>query len=400
MKLLFVHERFGAMAGAESNIFATASELKRRGHQVGILHGRSTGKGEAAWEDTFERRFPLRPNRNATRVAEVVEAFQPDVAYIHKTADLELLEALLGVPTPVVRMVHDHDLYCMRSYKYNYFTRRVCDRAASPFCVFPCGAFVARDHEGPLPLRWVSYSSKVREIELNRKFERVIVATHFMKEELVRNGFDSKIIEIHPPVPRAGDPATRSTFSDRNLILYAGQIVRGKGVDVLLESLALVTEPFECFIFGDGNHRPYCEQLSRKLGLGARVHFKGYVPQEELKFYYHEASLAVVSSVWPEPFGAVGLEGMSHGLPVVAFDAGGIKEWLINGYNGYRVPWMDRPAFAARVEDLLRDKALARRMGEQGRSMVDECYEFSEYIDGLEGLFARVADHSHPLAPA
>jgi glycosyltransferase involved in cell wall biosynthesis len=400
MKLLFVHECFGALAGAESNILATATELKRRGHSVAILHGRSTGKGEAGWEDTFQHRYPLNANHQAAQVAEALEAFQPQLAYIHKTADLGLLEALLATRMPLVRMVHDHDLYCMRSYRYNYFTRRVCDRPASPFCVFPCGAFVARDHEGPLPLRWVSYSSKVREIELNRQFDCMVVATHFMKQELLRNGFDSRTIEIHAPVPRPSDPSSKSTFSDRNLILYAGQILRGKGVDVLLESLALVTEPFECFVFGDGNHRAYCEQLSRRLGLSARVHFKGYVPQDELKFYYREATLAVVSSVWPEPFGAVGLEGMSHGLPVVAFDAGGIKEWLINGYNGYRVPWMDRTAFAARVEDLLRDKTLARQMGEQGRSMVNECYGFPEYIDGLEGLFARVADPSRQLVPA
>ena len=400
IKLLFVHERFGALAGAESNILATASELKQRGHTVGILHGRPTGKGEANWEGTFEHRFPLDANGNAARVNEALERFQPDVVYVHKTADLELLEALLGAAPPLVRMVHDHDLYCMRSYKYNYFTRRVCDRGVSPFCVFPCGAFVAREHEGRLPLRWVSYSSKVRELELNRQFDCMIVATHFMKDELLRNGFDSNSIEIHPPVPRAGDPSSSSSFSDRNLIVYAGQIVRGKGVDVLLESLARLTSPFECFVFGDGNHRAYCEQLSRKLGLDKRVHFKGYVPQEELKLYYREASLAVVSSVWPEPFGAVGLEGMSHGLPVVAFDAGGIKEWLINGYNGYRVPWMDRAAFAARVEDLLRDKALARQMGERGRTMVNECYEFSEYIDGLESLFARLTCKSLQPVPA
>ena len=274
MKLLFVHERFGALAGAESNILATATELKQRGHSVAILHGRATGKGEANWENIFEHRFPLGAN-HAARVGEVWEAFQPDLVYVHKTADLELLEALLATATPLVRMVHDHDLYCMRSYKYNYFTRRVCDRAVSPFCVVPCGAFVARDQEGRLPLRWVSYSSKVREIELNRQFECMIVATHFMKQELLRNGFHSRAIEIHPPVPRTSDPSARSTFGDRNLILYAGQIVRGKGVDVLLESLALVTEPFECFVFGDGNHRAYCEQLSRKLGLSERVHFKG-----------------------------------------------------------------------------------------------------------------------------
>jgi glycosyltransferase involved in cell wall biosynthesis len=399
-KLLFAHERFGALAGAESNILATATELKQRGHTVGILHGPSTGKGDTAWRSVFEQRFPLSQGNNGARVSAALEEFRPDAVYVHKLADLEVLEALLGSMTPLVRMVHDHDLYCMRSYKYNYFTRRVCERAVSPFCMVPCGGFLARDPESRFPVKWISYSSKVQELELNREFDCMVVATQFMKQELVRNGFDPERIEIHPPVPRPGDPSHISTFTDRNLIIYAGQIVRGKGVDVLLESLANVNVPFECFIFGDGNHRSFCEKLSCKLGLAGRVHFKGYVSQEELKLHYHEASLAVVSSVWPEPFGAVGLEGMSHGLPVVAFEAGGIKEWLINGYNGYRVPWMDRAAFAARIEELLTNKALARQMGQQGRRMVEECYEFHDYIDGLEGLFARITDKTPQLVTA
>jgi len=240
----------------------------------------------------------------------------------------------------------------------------------------------------------VSYTAKVRELELNRKLHRMIVATRFMREELVRNGFDPGRIEIHPPVPRAGDPSVRSSFGDRNVILYAGQVIRGKGVDVLIESLAQVRAPFECYIFGDGNHRACCERLTRKLGLAGRIHFKGYVSPEEIGIYYSECSVVAVSSVWPEPFGAVGLEGMRYGLPVVAFDAGGIKEWLIDGYNGFLVPWMDRAAFGSRVEQLLRDKALARQMGEQGRGMIAEYYGFTHYIDALEKLFARVANQA------
>ena len=59
MRMLFVHERFGALAGAEANVLATARELKRRGHVVGILHGAGTRRGESAWEETFTHRFPL-----------------------------------------------------------------------------------------------------------------------------------------------------------------------------------------------------------------------------------------------------------------------------------------------------------------------------------------------------
>jgi glycosyltransferase involved in cell wall biosynthesis len=396
MKLLFVHERFGSFAGAEVNVLLTATELKQRGHDVAILHGECTGKNEPAWHKTFSNCFALNSIEDDEIIQSALNHFEPDAIYVHKMADLGVIEALVRSGRPLVRMVHDHDLYCMRSYKYNPFTRKICTRAASPFCVFPCGATLARNREGGLPFKWVSYRAKQREIALNRRFHRLIVATEYMRDELVRNRFDPQKIELHAPVPRTLADAPRSSFSDRNLILYAGQIIRGKGVDVLLQSLARVQTPFECVIFGEGSAKPHCEGLSRDLGLNDRVFFKGYVAQEELQNHYRDASLAVMSSVWPEPFGATGLEAMRHGLPVVAFDAGGIREWLLDGQNGFLAPWMDRGAFAGRVEQLLRDKALARRLGENGRQLVRSKYDFAEYISGLEKMFANVIAETGP----
>ncbi|EEF62627.1 glycosyltransferase family 4 protein [Pedosphaera parvula] len=394
MKLLFVHERFGAMAGAEVNAFLTASELKSRGHTVGIIHGAGTGKNEAGWRETFSACFPLQNGDSARIVGGALKEFQPDAVYVHKMADLGVIEALVKSRYPLVRMVHDHDIYCMRSYKYNPLNRNICTRPTSPFCIFPCGAAVSRNRDGGLPVKWVSYLDKRKEIRLNRRFHRMVVATHYMKEELVRNRFDQRLIEIHAPVPKTIESGLRASFSDRNLILYSGQLIRGKGVDVLLEALAELKMPFQCIILGEGSHRPFCEDLSRRLGLSDRVQFKGFVPQDELKSFYVDASLTVMSSVWPEPFGAAGLEGMRYGLPVVAFDAGGIKEWLLDGYNGYLVPWMDRPQFTARVKQLLQDKDLARHQGERGRMMVRDKFNFAQYIQNLETMFAKVVSET------
>lgn len=390
MKLLYVHERFGALAGAEANAHITATELGKRGHTMGILHGPSTGKNEAGWNATFTDRFPIDPEAGAESTRKAIATFNPDVVYVHKMADLAVIQALVDSGKPLVRMVHDHDIYCMRSYKYNYFTREICTRAASPYCIFPCLASVVRNSGPGLPLKWVSYSDKKREIALNQQFRRMVVVTTYMRDELLNNGFDGSRIRIHAPVPRMGDPNLRSTFSDRNLILYAGQIIRGKGVDVLLESLAKVKTPFECIILGDGNHKTACEELSRKLGLQDRVHFKGFIPQDELKAYYRECSVVALSSLWPEPIATIGLEVMRYALPVVAFDAGGIKDWLIDGHNGYLVGWMDRDAFARRIDELLKDKPKARALGENGLKLVSERYDFDGYIRDLEALFAEV----------
>jgi glycosyltransferase involved in cell wall biosynthesis len=389
-RVLFVHERFGAFGGAEANILLTAGELRRRGHMIGILHGPGTGKGEEQWREMFSHTFALTKKASLDSVQSALWEFEPDVIYAHKMPVLEVMETLLASGVPVVRMVHDHDLYCMRSYKYHFLTRHICRRAASAYCIFGCAAFLARNREGRWPFKWVSYFSKRKEIRLNQKCHRLIAATKYMRDELVRNGFDPARIEVLAPVPQPCDQSIRSNFSDRNLLLFAGQIIRGKGVDVLLESLARVTVPFECIILGDGSHRRYCEELCRQLGLESRVHFKGFVPQSEIKDYYRECTAVVLSSVWPEPFGAIGLEGMRYGLPVVAFDAGGIKEWLIDGHNGYLIPWMARKTFAERVEELLLNKERAREMGQNALKLVNSHYDFSDYISGLEQVFARV----------
>ena len=79
MKILYVHERFGALAGAEANAHITATELAARGHVIGIIHGPGTGKNEAAWSATFTQRFALTTEANAAVVRSALATVQPDV---------------------------------------------------------------------------------------------------------------------------------------------------------------------------------------------------------------------------------------------------------------------------------------------------------------------------------
>ncbi|GAB5558401.1 MAG: hypothetical protein SynsKO_00480 [Synoicihabitans sp.] len=380
----------GSLGGAEANVFITATEMRQRGHRVGLLTRRATGRNEEAWRELFGDDIFWIEN---TPYEDSATKFGADVTYVHKWDHLASLADIVNSGRPRIRMVHDHDMYCLRSYRYHPITRKVCRRPTSGYCVFPCGAPLKRDREGSLPFKWASYTAKKRERDLSRQFDRHLVVTEYMKEELEINGFDSDRIEIFPPVPREVERLEPS-FSNRNLLVWAGQIIRGKGLDVLLQSLTHVTQPFELVILGDGNHKAHCEVLSQKLGLADRVNFAGFVPQETLKNYYRDASLFVLSSLWPEPIATIGLEVMRFGLPVVAWDAGGIKDWLIDGHNGYLVRWKDEQAFAQRVDELLRDKALARTMGDRGLALVSERYNFNTYLENLESLFARVAQES------
>ena len=92
----------------------------------------------------------------------------------------------------------------------------------------------------------------------------------------------------------------------------------------------MVKTHFKLYVFGSGSHKDYCVDLVNKLGLQDKIIFKGFVSQEELSKIYGSASFGTVPSVWPEPIATVGLEFLRHALPVVGFDAGGIKDWLVN----------------------------------------------------------------------
>ena len=137
MRILYVHECFGALAGAETNAHITATALGRRGHEVAILHGPATGRDEDAWYTAFRARFPLQ-SEAAEAVHHAITSFRPDTVYIHEMAEVAVIEALVASNVPLVRIVHDHDTPSVRSIRDDYLTRRIGALAAGPACIFPC----------------------------------------------------------------------------------------------------------------------------------------------------------------------------------------------------------------------------------------------------------------------
>ncbi len=399
MRLLFVHQNLGELGGAEGHVHLTATALANSGHAVALVHGQSTGRNEDGWRRPFSDCFRLPARARVEFTASVIARFKPDALFVHNFSDLDVLRYLIHCRVPVVRMVHDHALYCMRTYKYNYFTRKICTRAASPYCVFPCLATVLRDSASPLGLRWASYADKQRELELNRECSALLVYSAYQKKELVQNGFDPAKISICAPLRAEAEPEALSLLNNRNLILFAGQIIRGKGVDALLQALRKLTlTNWECVVLGDGRQRAACERLCRKLGLSEKVTFTGYVSPPALRSYYLQASVFAVSSLWPEPFGMSGLEAMRFGLPVVAFDAGAISEWLHDGDNGYLVPWKDTALYARRLEQVLRDKDQARQMGVRAAASVRQ-FEADVQLPTLERVLQSVIHPGQPNSP-
>ena len=375
MRILFVNEKCGYFGGIEQNVAETAAGLRARGAQCFLAYRETTDRQVPEYQANFEECVPLHP------FPEAVARVRPDVIYIHKADVRSLGSAPASMRT--IRMVHDHDLCCPRRHKYYAWNGRICTHKADWRCYLDL-AFVTPS-ANTAKIAFVSIGDKMLEMRRNQQLALLLVGSAAMREELVQNGFPSARVEILPPAVRMPLRAM-APIPEENRILYVGQLIRGKGVDLLLRALALVRGDYELTIVGDGNARTQLDALSKELGLGGKVRFAGWVNPREIGDYYARAKLVAVPSRWPEPFGMIGLEAMHYGRPVVAFRVGGIPDWLEHGVTGLMAPEQDVRAFAAALDRLLSDRQFCSQLGRQAQDRVRTGFCFEKYLDRLEGL--------------
>lgn len=382
MRVLHVHERAGFYGGVEQILYDTARGLAVRGWPQGLLY--ADGGPQAEYLAAFER---------SGTGDDLIVDFAPDLLFMHKVEDPDRV-ATLAARVPAVRMVHDHDLVCLRRHKYFPLTSRVCDRPAGIACYLNL-CFVQRASAGSrLPIVFKGLGKVRAAIRANRGVRRLMVGSRWMARELIVNGLDPERIAIVPPIPSSLAQASPLPPAGEAEILFVGQVIRGKGVDLLLKALAGLPGDWHASIVGTGNHLDACKTLAQELGIAARVTFAGWVPHQALQPHYARASVCVVPSRWPEPFGMVGVEAMARGRPVVAFAVGGIPDWLEDGVIGRLVPEADTDALGRAIAELLADPARAQALGQAGALRVRERFRPDQYLDRLMEILGEALEES------
>ena len=243
-----------------------------------------------------------------------------DEIIVHKCSDVATLEKF--PPEKTVYYVHDHEPICPRGYAYTPLKRN-CTRAGG---VWPC-IFCAPACRGWKAALGRVFSQK-RRIGAMAKFKKIVVISEFMKSRLVANGLPSERIAVEPPVimtDGAGKTVPRSSFPVPPIdLLYVGQLIRGKGVHLLLEAMARMKTKRTLDVVGTGNMEEKLKAIAERLGLADRVRFDGF--QKNPQDWMRRAACVVVPSFWQEPYGLVAAEAVALGRKVVAFAIGGLPE--------------------------------------------------------------------------
>ncbi|MGB2601187.1 MAG: glycosyltransferase family 4 protein, partial [Candidatus Omnitrophota bacterium] len=155
-----------------------------------------------------------------------------------------------------------------------------------------------------------------------------------------------------------------------------------------IKVLELLKCDFKAIAIGDGPDMGKVSEEAEKAGI--KIEFKGYMKDEEMTQYYRSSSVVVFPSIYPETFGIVGIEAGAFERPIVAFNVGGVSEWLTDGENGFLIKPYDIEEMAEKVEMLLKNKDTAAKMGTRGREIVEQRFSPEVHIDKLLSAFGKI----------
>ena len=400
MRLLLGCERLDLVGGSERYAADVAAGLTARGHEVRVVTGQR-GQEVPGEVTELEGLFDHEPSSSALSSFELeLRNWRPDRVLLLSRAAPAVLRAS-SERAPTARFVQDHTLFCPGLNKLHADGSPCADPMGAAclkrfFLTKGCAGY-HRDGWRPA-LRWPIGKLKEhqRDLAAHQELDRLLVASDYMRRELIRAGCEPSRVERVGYFTRQGQDATPKSplpeelvsflaSSSAPLILCSARLVHpDKGVDFLLTALGELENPWRCVIAGEGPARAWLEEKARDEGLAERAHFTGWLDAPVLEELYTQAQLVAVPSVWDEPFGLVGLEAMAHSLPVVAFDVGGISEWLAGGETGLLVPRRDAHAFARATDSILSDPERAALMGAAGLRRLRERYSQAAHLSRLE----------------
>ncbi len=333
MRILFATRYSSRVAGAETYVATVIPALAARGHQIAVLAELAPSPSR----ELLSGPFPIwcaQADGEAQALGHARE-WKPDVVYVHGLQSLELERALLAI-APAVLFAHSYVGLCISGSRTWQKTNTPCTRSLGPGCLvkyFPsrCGG------RSPVTM-WQDYRRQRARHDLHRRYAAIIVASWHMAATFAPAGINRRVHVMPVPVPAPVANAPRERGTPIKMV-FAGRLERLKGVQFVVEAAAEACAQLgiagQLRVIGDGPMRVAIEEGARSHQSDRlQVSVQGWQNDQRRDAVLADADVLLVPSVWPEPFGLIGLEAARFGVPAAAFSSGGIPEWLRDGVNG------------------------------------------------------------------
>lgn len=416
MRILLLSQFYPPIVGGEErHVRNLAAALAQRGHRVGVatlwFPGAAARERDGEVEvyrirgtlqrlpglfaESERRHAPPFPDPElALALARLVATERPDVVHAHNWLVASFLPVKAWCGARLVVTLHDYSLVCAK--KNFMHAGRVCAGPRLSRCL-PCAAA----HYGATKGAVTTFGSFASRALAHRAVDRFIAVSHAVARHtgLAEAGVPFEVIPNFVPDDVAsrdcaGDPGSDTAVSDLpddGFILFVGDLMHLKGVDVLLDAYAGLDRAPPLVLIGRR-----CPDTPKQLP--PNVHLLGPRPHPAIMQAWRRCLFGVLPSVGPEACATVVMEAMASGKPVIASDIGGMPDLVDSGETGLLVPPDDVAALNRAMANLLDAPGRIASMGAAALARV-ESLKARAVVTRIERLYREVL-HARPLTGA
>jgi glycogen(starch) synthase len=258
-------------------------------------------------------------------------------------------------------------------------------------------------------LRKIALFMLARERQPDLKFQQAICVSARVRDLLVEAGVpvrNARIIHGGTDVERFLTVRQPEQSSEHLKLLYAGQLVRHKGVHTAIEAMATVVKKYgreqvSLTLVGSGHpdYEVFLHNLVKKERLENHITFLKPVSRDEMPALLQQFDVLIFPSIYEEPLARMTQEAMAVGLVVVGTTTGGTKEILRDSETGLTFAPEDSQGLAEQIRRLITDPDLRYRLAQAGRQKVIENFTLDRMVNAIETYLLDCTDRSSkPLA--
>ncbi|MGO8673495.1 MAG: glycosyltransferase family 4 protein [Capsulimonadaceae bacterium] len=364
LSILQVASGFPAWGGTELHLLNLSSQLVQRGHRVtvacrpdGWVHNKAIEMGLATLDATVVRQqdwSDYKVFRDWCRSADV------DVVHAHWSTDAFVPASAARAAGVPVRLMTRHSPYPFKT---------------------PIGRWIFTD---------VLYN---RLIAISQSVATTLVRCRVPKRKItvVHHGTDIGAFE-KTSLTKDAVRADLGLADDEVAVGIVGRIAQEKGHRFLFDAMKILgpDRPIRVVVVGDGPDSEWSRSYVREQGLEQRVVFSPF--RSDVNNIINALDIVVVPSTWEEPCSAVVQQAMALHRPVIGTRAGGTPEMILDGETGLLVAPSDADELAGGIARLAADAGLRRRMGDAGRTRVEEFFSLSGMTDKIVEIYRHELD--------
>ena len=330
MRILFIHNKYLQHGGEDVVVDMETSILTEKGHEV-----RNVFFNNASISGFFSRiRAALNSVHSfssARTVSKAIVQFKPDIIHIHNLffiASPSVLSVANKHKVPVVFTLNNYRLVCCNSILLrNNKICELCLHQKVPFSGIRYKCYRNSSIESAL----VTAITSIHKLfgTWRKKVATYIALNEFSRSKFLNSSLrltNEKIITKQNFVRDFGE----GSMERENFFLFAGRIVKEKGVHVLAQAFAGMPEN-KVIIIGEG---PDKELLEKMFSSNQNIIFKGRMQREEVSSYMKRCRAVICPSIWYEGTPLTVIEAFATGTPVIASGLGSMMESVSDGFNG------------------------------------------------------------------